>query len=137
MFDKRSLLLVLLLLPALMLSCSQSTDEAGPAGAVKQFYTHLNDGDYQAAKEMYDAEARKTVEDPELFSEAGFRSWAEEQTKRRSIKGVEILQAVDDETGTDIEYEISYRDGSSKTSRVRATEEEGEWKLGFAMDVTP
>jgi hypothetical protein len=137
MFDKRSLLFVLLLLPALMLSCSQSTDEGGPGGAVKQFYGHLNNGDYQAAKAMYDAEARKTVEDPELFSEAAFRSWAEEQTKRRSITGVEVLQAVDDETGADIEYEISYRDGSSKRSSVRATQEEGTWKLGFAMDVTP
>ncbi len=137
MFDNRSLLFALLLLPALMLSCSQSTDEGGPAGAVKQFYTHLNNGDYQAAKEMYDSETRKTVEDPVLFSEAGFRSWAEEQTRRRSITRVEVIQAVDDETGADIEYEITYRDGSSKRSRVRSTLEEGEWKLGFAMDVAP
>jgi hypothetical protein len=137
MLDKRSLPLVLLLLPVLMLSCSQSTDEGGPGGAVKRFYTHLNNGDYQAAKEMYDAEVRKTVDDPELFSEAGFRSWAEEQTKRRSIARVEVLQATGDETATDVEYEITYRDGSSKKSRVRLTQEEGEWRLGFAMDVAP
>jgi hypothetical protein len=137
MSDKSLLPLLLLLLLGLVLSCSQETEEEGPQGAVKRFYRHLNSGDYQAAKEMYNAEARVTIDDPELFSEAGFRKWAEEQTNNGSIKGVEILQAVDDDTGADIEYEISYRDGTTKRSRVRLTQEEGEWKLGFAMDATP
>lgn len=129
MSDKQSRLMVVLVALGLMLACSQSVEEEGPGGAVQTFYRHLNDGNYVEAKDMYNVEARATLDDPELSSSSGFRSWAEIQTKNRSISSVSILETSTDDTGADIQYEISYRDGSSKTSNVRLTLEDGDRRL--------
>lgn len=135
MFLKKPHLFLALLALGLTLACSKGGDAQGPGGAVQLFYERLNDGDYSAAREMYNAESRATLNDPEFSSAAGFRTWADTQTKGRSISEVEILQSVNDATGATVDYEIRYRDGSTKKSRVRLTEEEGEWKLGFALDL--
>ena len=137
MFDKRSSLAIILLAFGLLLACSQSGEAEGPGGAVQIFYEQLNDGNYNNAKEMYTAEARATLDDPELSSAGGFRTWADTQTKKRSISKVEILQEEPDDSGATIDYQITYRDGSTKKSQVRLIEEEGIWKLGFSLDISP
>jgi hypothetical protein len=137
MFDKRSSLVIILLAFGLMLACSGSGEAEGPSGAVQLFYEQLNDGNYNSAKEMYSAEARATLDDPELSSAGGFRTWANTQTKDRSIRKVEILNEAVDESGATIDYRITYGDGSSKMSQVRLAEEEGAWKLGFSLDISP
>jgi hypothetical protein len=137
MFDKQSCSVIIILLSlVLMLACSQSGKAEGPGGAVQLFYQQLNDGNYNSAKEMYSAEARATLDDPELSSAGGFRTWAETQTKNRSISNVNILQELGDDGGATIDFEITYRDGTTKTSQVRLTEEDGEWKLGFSLDLS-
>jgi hypothetical protein len=135
MFDKRHSTVPLLLALALTLACSSGGESEGPGGTVQLFYQHLNDGKYNDAKEMYNAEARATLDDPELSSDAGFRTWANTQTKERSISEVEILESATDDTGATIDYEIRYEDGTVKKSRVKLTEESGEWKLGFSLDL--
>jgi len=137
MLDKRSSLAIILLAFGLMLACSQSGEAEGPGGAVQLFYEQLNDGNYNSAKDMYSTEARATLDDPELSSAGGFRTWANTQTKERSITNVEVLQEERDDSGSTIDYRITYRDGSTKTSQVRMTEEEGAWKLGFSLDISP
>ena len=135
MLNRRPLLPLLVLALGLMLACSQSGEAEGPGGAVQLFYQQLNDGNYNAAKEMYNSEVRATLDDPEVSSAAGFRTWANTQTKDRTISKVEILESTADETGATIDYEIVYRDGSTKKSRVRLIQEEGGWKLGFSLDL--
>jgi hypothetical protein len=137
MFDKRSSLVIILLAFGLMLACSDSGEAEGPGGAVQLFYEQLNDGNYNSAKEMYSAEARVTLDDPELSSAGGFRTWANTQTKDRSIEKVEILNEAVDESGATIDYKITYDDGSTKMSQVQLVEEEGAWKLGFSLDISP
>jgi hypothetical protein len=132
MLKRQPALLLILLVIGLMLACSKSGEAEGPGGAVQQFYEQLNSGNYNAAKEMYNAEARATLNDPELSSAAGFRTWANTQTKDRTISKVEILESASDESGATIDYEIQYRDGSTKRGQVQLTQEEGEWKLGFS-----
>ena len=137
MFDKRSYLSIMIVAFGLMLGCSQGDEAEGPGGAVQLFYQQLNDGNYNSAKEMYTAEARATIDDPELSSADGFRRWADTQTKGRSISKVEILAETVDETGATIDYEIRYEDGSTKKSRVKLADEQGSWKLGFSLDISP
>lgn len=135
MFDKRSALSILVLVLGLALACSSGGESADPGGAVQLFYKHLNNGKYNDAKEMYNAEARATLDDPEVSSEAGFRSWADTQTKQRSIAEVEILSSATDDSGATVDYEIRYEDGSVKKSRVKLTQEDGAWKLGFSLEL--
>jgi hypothetical protein len=120
-----------------MPACSRGVDAEGPAGAVQLFYEQLNDGKYNNAKEMYSTEVRATLDDPEVSSEVGFRTWADTQTKNRTISEVEILAEVSDESGATVDFRIAYRDGTAKTSQVKLTQENGEWKLGFALELSP
>jgi len=135
MLNRQPRLALLALALGLILACSQSGEAEGPGGAVQLFYQQLNSGNYNAAKEMYNAEVRATLDDPEVSSASGFRAWANTQTKERTISKVEILESVSDETGATIDYEIQYKDGSTKKSQVHMTQEEGEWKLGFSLDL--
>jgi hypothetical protein len=135
MLNRQPRLALLILVLGLILACSQSGEAEGPGGAVQLFYQQLNSGNYNAAKEMYNAEVRATLDDPELSSPSGFRTWANTQTKDRTISKVEILESASDETGATIDYEIKYRDGSTKKGQVHLTQEEGEWKLGFSLDL--
>jgi hypothetical protein len=135
MLNRQPRLALLVLALGLVLACSQSGEAEGPGGAVQLFYQQLNSGNYNAAKEMYNSEVRATLNDPEVSSASGFRTWADSQTKERTISKVEILESVSDETGATIDYEIRYRDGSKKKSQVHLTQEEGEWKLGFSLDL--
>jgi hypothetical protein len=136
MMKRQPSLLLILVAIGLLLACSKSGEAEGPGGVVQQFYDQLNSGNYSAAKEMYNAEARATLNDPEVSSAAGFRTWANTQTKDRTISRVEIIESASDETGATVDYEIQYRDGSAKRGQVRLTQEEGEWKLGFSLDLS-
>jgi hypothetical protein len=121
-------IVALLMLPA----CSSGTDEpAGPEDAVKSFYRHLNDGDYDTVMGLYSAEVRAVLDDPESSSADAFRSWAEQHTHDGSIKNVEILKSEAVETGTFVEYRLDFDDGTSWSGNVTLTEEDGAWKMGF------
>lgn len=132
MTSRRASWTALILAVGLIAGCSGgSSEEEGPGGAVQQFYRHLNDGDYAAAKAMYSAEVLAVLDDPEVSSEEGFRSWARTETKEGSVSAVDILGEEAAEEEVRIEYRVDYRDGTSKTGSVTVTQRDGVWKLGF------
>jgi hypothetical protein len=118
-------LIILLLVPA----CSTGTDQTGPGGAVQRFYGHLNDGDYAAAKDLYNTRAREALDDPEFSSEEGFRMWAEDHTKQGSIAEIRILSEETAENECHVKFEIVFDDGTTQAGQVTATLEGEEWKL--------
>lgn len=122
-------LLVLPICVGWILSCSSSSH--GPGEAVRQFYMHLNEGDYSSAMALYSSEATEVLEDPSLSSETVFAEWADAETRQGRIDGVKLITEDRDAETATIEFEVLYTDGSSKTSRVTLTREDGQWKLGL------
>lgn len=123
--------LTVAVLLGLILACAPGADESGPGGAVQRLYRHLNDGDYAAAKGLYNSEARALLDDPDFSSEEGFRTWARQHTREGTVSNVDILSV--DTVGEEarVEFRIVFEDGSSESGQVTATLEDGEWKLGL------
>ena len=122
----KSLLLLLALAGLLMSGCASSDEAAGEAAqAVQSFYKHLNDGNYDAARSLYNAEARGVLLDPNS-------AWAKLETKEGKIDRVEIVGEEElPEEGTSVRYRVVYSDGSSAERTVPVTLEQGKWKLGL------
>lgn len=131
MRNRTSLFLVIILALGLIPACSPGADESGPGGAVQRFYEHLNNGEYADAKALYNAEARKLLDDPEFSSDEGFRDWARQHTHQGSISEVKILSAETVEGEAHVEFEIVFDDGSTQAGQVTTTLENDEWKLGL------
>jgi hypothetical protein len=133
MRNGRLLALPLLLILALIPACSSGPDEAeGAGGAVQRFYGHLNDGDYAAAKDLYNQAALELLNDPDFSTDDSFREWAQGHTKNGTISAVTIVGSEELDSGeTRVEFQISYEDGSTTSGEVTATLEDGEWKLGL------
>lgn len=121
---------IVLIFLALALSCAP-TDENTPDAAVKTFYRHLNDGRNSDAMAMYDAEASRMFDDPSFAAEGAFDDWVASETKKRSIRGVEIIDSAAQESSAEVKFRVEYDDGSSKTGEVSLTLEQGQWKLGL------
>jgi hypothetical protein len=123
----------LVILTALCLAgCSGGgqAEEGTPGAAVQNFYAHLGSGAYDAAQAMYSAEAREVVADPEMF-----RSWADQATHQDSIEKVTILESKIAENQTDawVDFELTFKDGSTEAYSVQLVDEEGDWKLGLVV----
>jgi hypothetical protein len=129
----KSLLLLLALAGLLMSGCASSEQGAGEAAqAVQDFYEHLNDGDYDAARALYNAEARDVLLDPNTASEDAYSAWAKLETKEGKIDRVEIVGEEEiPEQGTKVQYRVVYSDGSSVERSVPVTLEQGAWKIGL------
>jgi hypothetical protein len=115
---------------ALALSCAPS-DENTPGAAVKTFYRHLNDGRNSEAMAMYNAEASRMFDDPSIAAVGVFDDWVATETKKRSIREVEIVDAAAQERSAEVKFRVEYDDGSSKDGEVSLTLEQGQWKLGL------
>jgi len=123
---------ILLAAALLMSGCSGGGDaEAGPGSTVKQFFTALNEGDYDAARAMYDSASAATVNDPEFTPEGAYREWAETITKRGAIREVRILGTEEAESSVVVSYELLYGDGSNRSGSVTVTQEAGSYRLGL------
>jgi len=122
---------VVLAVLVLAAACAKEAPKAeGPGGAVQTFYGHLNDGALEKAKALYTNEALAIVEDP-AATEDVFGGWAEQETRRRSISSVEILDSQIAEGTATVEFEIRFADGSSVQRQVSLVEQNGGWKLGL------
>jgi hypothetical protein len=131
MRNRAGLILIIVTALAVIAACSSGPDDSGPGGTVQRFYTHLNDGDYAAAKALYNTEARTLLDDPDFSSEEGFRTWAEQHTRQGSIAEVRILSEETTEGEARVEFEIVFDDGATQAGQVTATLEEDKWKLGL------
>jgi len=120
-----------LCLGMLILGCSSGEPPAGPADAVQTFYEHLNNGDYGKAMELYNAEARKVLADPDSASAGAFAEWAKEATKDGTIELVDVMNENEGEAGATVEYQVRYSDGTRSVHTVKLTFEDGSWKLGL------
>jgi len=129
----KSLLLLLALAGLLMSGCASSDEAAGEAAqTVQEFYEHLNDGNYDAARSLYNAEARGVLLDPNSASDEAYSAWAELETKEGKIDRVEIVgEEETPEEGTSVQYRVVYSDGSSVERAVAVTLEQGKWKIGL------
>jgi len=109
---------------------SESSD--GPQQSIEQFYQHLSDRNYRGAMSLYNAEARKVLEDPDMASDSGFAEWAKLETKDGKIDAVTVVQQENpDETRATVEFRVVYSDGSTVDRTVTLTLEDGQWKLGL------
>jgi hypothetical protein len=133
--SKRTTLWVALV--CLALSCSKPAREgaavqqaAGPERSVEEFYQHLNAGNYSGAKRLYDAHTLGMIEDPQNAGEEGFAKWAQLETRQGTIDHVRVVNSEVREPGATVDYEVVYRDGSTRRATVRLTQEGGQWKLG-------
>jgi len=123
---------LILLLGLLVLGCSSEGEEKlGPAQAVEAFYEHLNNADHEKALALYDAEARKVLDDPLSGSAEGFAEWVKLETKDGTIDHVEVLTERPVEESVMIEYQVRYTDGTRALHTVTLTLEDGTWKLGL------
>ena len=111
--------------------CSSGPQEGSPGHTVQQFFERLNDGNYDSAKALYDADALQAVDDPAVSSPEAFSQWALSETKRGTLSDVRILESETGESEAQIDYELRYMDGSSKRGSVRLTQEQGQWRLGL------
>ena len=129
--SKISLGLVLLTAAALA-SCSGGgeAEEGTPGAAVQGFYGHLSSGAYDAAQAMYSAEAREIVADPELF-----RTWAAQATRDGSLEKVVIVESTVSESQTEasVDFDLSFKDGSTESYSVQLVDEGGDWRLGLVV----
>ena len=125
---------ILWVLALALAGCSGGEEHAtGPGGSVQDFFTALNDGDYDAAKGMYNAEAARVLDDPTFAAEGAFREWAEAITKQGSIRDVHILGTEETEGSTQVSYEVVYADGSNRAGDVSVTLEDGAYRLGLVQ----
>ena len=132
MHHRTTLVLLAVFAVALVGACSQQESmEEGPGGVVQNFYSHLNEGDYGAAKALYSSDALAVIDDPEFSSPEAFQTWAIDHTRQGTIDSVSIVGTEEDEAQTLVEYQVNYSDGSTVTHEVTVTQEDGVWKMGL------
>jgi hypothetical protein len=119
------------LLAVALIAAACGAPASEPEIAVREFYSRLNSGNYSGAKALYDAEARKLLDDPDLASDAGFSAWASKETKQGRVETVNVLSQSGDAGKLTVECEVVYSDGTTKTRTISLTLEDGGWKLGL------
>lgn len=118
-------------LACVLLYCASPPQPPGPEQSVEQFYRHLNDGNYTEAMSLYNAKTLDVLEDPQNTNDGGFAQWAQLETKQGTVDHVRVLNAHVQDTAATVDYEVIYRDGSTKRASVELTQEDGQWKLGL------
>lgn len=125
-------LALLLVIASLAVGCGGNS----PEKAVREFYKHLNAGNYSTAKELYTAEARSLVDSSLMALAGGFSQWADQETKVGTVEEVNILSSeARGETAT-VDYEIVYEDGSTVRKIVSLLKEDGSWKIGLIPSIS-
>ena len=122
---------IVVLLVAVLPHCAPSDVAGGPQDTVKTFYRHLDEGSYEAAKQLYDDSVRTVLDDPESSSEEGFRAWVRKETKNGIVSRLEIDNPTVTESSARLNYAIVYEDGTRERRSVTLTRHDEQWKLGF------
>ena len=118
-----------LLFIALMLLLSSCSSNNSPENKVEQFYDFLKAGEYSKAKELYAAEARRTVE-KNLPNEA-FMKWANEETRQGTFETVKTINSIIRGEEATVNYAIVYKDASIVGRSVILSKEDNIWKMGL------
>src|SRR5204863_9691642 len=109
--DMRSCVALVTVCCAYLVACSREI--RSPEEAVRNFYAHLNAGEYSKAKGIY----AQRVRDREPFVRqpmAGvFVKWANYETKQGSIDKIMMGQATTREDSGTVKFAILYRNGTS------------------------
>jgi hypothetical protein len=103
-----------------------------PESTVTRFYDQLNKGEYSKAKSLLTADARQLVDGPLMVLAGGFANFAEQETKRGTIREVKILSSVARGEGATVQYQVVFKDGSIETKSNSLSKEDGSWKMGIA-----
>lgn len=101
-----------------------------PQEAVRNFFQHINAGEYSKAKALSTVDARKTI-DGEL---GGFLKWADHVTNRGSIEKVLLGRATTRGEGGTVEFALLYRDGARHCGTAPVLKEGTSWKVGLVQD---
>ncbi|PYJ06814.1 MAG: hypothetical protein DMF06_17345 [Verrucomicrobia bacterium] len=117
---------------AYLVACSREI--RSPEEAVRNFYAHLNAGEYSKAKGIY----AQRVRDREPFVRqpmAGvFVKWANYETKQGSIDKIMMGQATTREDSGTVKFAILYRNGTSVCREAPVFKEGTSWKVGLVED---
>jgi hypothetical protein len=118
------------LAPSLVLALALAACSSGPQPqeAVEAFYQHLSSGAIDQAKTLYSAEVQKSLAD---LPADEFADWVDRETKQGSVERIQVINIQSTEDQSKIEYDIVYRDGSTKRSNVELILEGGTWRLGW------
>lgn len=113
---------------AMILALAACSTGPQPEEAVEAFYQHLSSGAIDQAKALYSTEVQKSLADLPVDE---FADWVDRETKQGSVERIQVISIQSTENQSKIEYDIVYRDGSTKRSKVDLTLEAGTWRLGW------